>query len=506
MSLAVVFSRASLGIQAPLVEVEVHLSPGLPGFAMVGMPEAVVKESKERVRSAIINSHFEFPCRRITVNLAPAELPKEDGRYDLAIAIGILAASKQLPPECLAQFEFGGELGLAGELRPFAGMLPMILAARSAGRAVILPTLSANEQQYVPAATVLSAPHLLAVCRHLQGQQRLLHVAVTSQPVKETTEHEGKDLAEVCGQYQAKRALELAAAGGHSLLLCGPPGSGKSMLANRLPTLLPPLLSQAAIEVAAIYAMRGQREMASISANQRPFRAPHHSVSSVALIGGGHRARPGEVSLAHQGVLFLDELPEFSRPCLEGLREPLEERAVTISRAAYSIHYPARFQLIAAMNPCPCGYWQDGTERCHCSREQVRRYQARLSGPFLDRMDLVVSTQALELSHLIAHVPRRETSSADVRARVLAARARQLQRANTLNAELSPAQVARDCALIADEQVELQTALQRRGISARGYHRLLKVARTLADLEGIATIQARHWQEALMFKAMPWMV
>ena len=500
MTLARVYSRASLGILAPLVQVEVHLSPGLPGFAMVGLPEAVVKESKERVRSAILNSEFNFPAARITVNLAPADLPKDDGRFDLAIAVGILCASAQLPMDVLSRHEFGGELGLAGELRSFAGMLPMFLASVKAGRLPILPKPDLGLAAAQGQSKGFFADHLLDVCGHLTGQAPLeLSGFYLAQSDLKPAESK-LDLSDVCGQYQAKRALEVAAAGGHHLLFCGPPGSGKSLLAQRLPTLLPVLSEEQQVEVASIYAMRGQRDAGLPGSELAPFRSPHHTVSSVGLIGGGHRARPGEVSLAHHGVLYLDELPEFNRASLEALREPLEERQVTISRASYRVTYPAQFQLIAAMNPCPCGYWQAGDGRCGCSSEQVRRYQARLSGPFLDRMDLIVRTEALPLNELIHHRPDLSVSSASVAERVKVAREQQMQRNQCLNVALSPAKLVEFCGLSAAEQTALESALHRLGLSARSYHRLLKVARTIADLASSVSVQAAHWQEALMLR------
>ncbi|MGB5098565.1 MAG: YifB family Mg chelatase-like AAA ATPase [Porticoccaceae bacterium] len=490
MSLALVHTRARSGIAAPAVAVEVHLSNGLPSLNIVGLPETAVKESKDRVRSALLNAHFEFPRRRITVNLAPADLPKEGGRFDLAIALGILAASGQLPVDALDGHEFLGELSLSGELRPVEGSLPAALAAAAVGRALIVAAANAEEAALARSAVVHGADHLLSVCAHLRGL-----AALPRQPfTPPENRSDGPDLADVIGQHQARRALEIAAAGGHNLLLSGPPGTGKTMLASRLPGILPPLAEADAIEVAAIYSVAG---IARGSFHTRPFRAPHHSASAAALVGGGGTPRPGEISLAHRGVLFLDELPEFPRKVLEVLREPLESGRIAIARVQARIEFPARFQLVAAMNPCPCGYL--GEMRCRCTPDQIARYRGRLSGPLLDRFDLLVTVPRMARNELTADAVAGE-SSATVRARVLAARQRQLDRQGELNCGLVPAALAVQCPLDATQRTLLDTAIERLGLSARAYHRLLRVARTIADLDDCDHPQTRHLTEAIGYR------
>ena len=495
MSLARVRTRAQLGLDAPTVIVEVHLSAGLPGLAIVGLPEAAVRESKDRVRSALINSGFEFPQRRITINLAPADLPKDGGRFDLPIALGILAANGQLPAEALEEAEFLGELALSGELRPVTGVLPASLAARDAGHLLFVPRANASEAARPRDAAIHAADHLLAVFAHLNGQQPLPREAVTGHTDDHAPRH--PDLADVKGQHQARRALEIAAAGGHSLLMLGPPGTGKTLLASRLPGLLPALDEEAALEVAAVRSLLGHRDGAD---HQPPFRAPHHTASAVALVGGGSHPRPGEITLAHHGVLFLDELPEFDRKVLEVLREPLESGHVVISRAASQVRFPARFQLVAAMNPCPCGYLGDGTARCRCSPDQVARYRARLSGPLLDRIDLHVEVPALPAEVLHRGTPGEATAS--VRVRVFAARERQLQRQQHLNQALTPAQMHDHIALASDDAGMLEQAMRRMRLSARAYHRILRVARTIADLDGSTHVGSPHLQEALSYRVL----
>lgn len=494
MSLALVRTRAQRGLDAPPVTVEVHLSAGLPGLAIVGLPEAAVRESKDRVRSALINSGFEFPQRRITISLAPADLPKEGGRYDLPIALGILAANGQLPVQALERREFLGELALSGELRAVHGVLPASLSVRDAGHALFLPAANASEAARPPGAEVYGGDHLLAIYAHLNARQPLPRQLPA--PV-EPPAPDSPDLVDVKGQHQARRALEIAAAGGHSLLMLGPPGTGKTLLASRLPGLLPLLGEQEALEVAAIRSLLGQGDRLSL---HPPFRNPHHTASAVALVGGGSHPRPGEITLAHHGVLFLDELPEFDRKVLEVLREPLESGHVVISRAASQVRFPACFQLVAAMNPCPCGYLGDGTARCRCTPEQVARYRSRLSGPLLDRIDLHVEVPALPAEVLHRGAPGE--SSASVKVRVLAARERQEKRQRKLNQALSPAEMADHASLQNADADLLEQAMRRLRLSARAYHRILRVARTIADLEGEAGIGTAHLREALNYRVL----
>lgn len=493
MSLAVVYSRALAGVEAPLVTVESHLANGLPSFTVVGLPETEVKEAKDRVRAALQNARFEFPARRITINLAPADLPKESGRFDLPIALGILAASGQLPAEPLAGCEFAGELALTGELRPIRGALAMALTAAREGRAFVLPVGSAQEAALVERATVYPAASLLEVCAHLAGRAPLARC----DPGRMVMPGNYPDLQDVKGQAHVKRALEIAAAGGHSMLMVGPPGTGKTMLAERLPGVLPPMTEEEALASAAIQSL-GSAGFDPVRWRRRPFRAPHHTASAVALVGGGSQPRPGEISMAMHGVLFLDELPEFDRKVLEVLREPLESGRISVSRAARQAEFPAEFQLVAAMNPCPCGYLGHPNGRCRCSPDQVARYRSRMSGPLLDRIDLQVEVPVVTHEEL----ERRGEGdpSATVRQRVAAARARQIERQGRANAALSSREVDRFCSTDARGVTVLKQAIARLGLSARGYHRVLKVARSIADLEGMKRISASQVAEAIQYR------
>src|SRR5947207_2531320 len=495
MSLAVLHSRALSGLDAPEVTVEVHLANGLPSFTIVGLPDTEVKESRDRVRAALVNSRFEFPARRITVNLAPAELPKESGRFDLPIALGILAASQQLEADGCSKYEFAGELSLTGELRPVRGALAMTWRAVRKGRAFVLPRASADEAALVAEASIYQAGSLLDVCAHLAGRQPLSRPA--AQPVVIPPDY--PDLAEVKGQAQAKRALEVAAAGGHSVLMIGPPGTGKSMLAARFPGILPPMSEAEALEVAAVHSVSTSGFDAA-RWGERPFRAPHHSASGAALVGGGNLPRPGEISLAHHGVLFLDELPEFDRDVLEALREPIESGKVAISRAARQVQFPARFQLVAAMNPCPCGHCGDRTGRCRCSPERIARYRGRISGPLADRIDIKLEVPAPREAELV--VPAASESSAAITARVVRAHAAQIERQGKPNALLGSREIDRHCATGREGGELLRHALARLLLSARAYHRVLRVARSIADLAGAATIGAEHVAEAIQYRRL----
>ena len=495
MTVATVASRALAGVDAPEVTVEVHLGPGLPAFHIVGLPDAEVREARDRVRAALNHAHFEFPARRITVNLAPAELPKDSSRFDLPIALGILAASGQLAPEALAGQEFAGELSLTGELRAVRGALAMALSARNAGRAFVLPEGNAPQAALADGARILPAKSLLDVVGHLSDEARLPEYSGSTPAVVPTY----PDFNEVKGQQQAKRALEVAAAGGHSVLMIGPPGTGKSMLAARFPGILPPLSEAEALEVAAVHSV-STNGFEATRWGQRPFRAPHHSASAAALVGGGNLPRPGEISLAHHGVLFLDELPEFDRDVLEALREPIETGRVAISRAARQVQFPARFQLVAAMNPCPCGHCGDRSGRCRCTPERIARYRGRISGPLADRIDLKLEVPAPREAELVA--PAASESSDAIAARVARARTVQLLRQGKPNAMLGTREIDRHCATGREAGELLRHALARLLLSARAYHRVLRVARSIADLAGAAAVGAEHVAEAIQYRRL----
>ena len=522
MSFAQVYTRSVVGLHAPKVIIEVHLSQGLPALTIVGLPEAAVRESKDRVRSAILNSGFQFPNRRLTINLAPADLPKDGARLDLPIAIGILAASDQLDPEVLSGFEFIGELALNGNLRQVTGSLAVARAIKAEQLAVkssssseqslteqlaaeltsvklIVPMDNGAEASRVEGVEVLGAHSLKAVCDHLQS---LANPSIPNESLAVVTpspapQHVGYqvDLADVKGQHHARRALEIAAAGGHSILFTGPPGSGKTLMASRLPTILPDLSDEDALEVASTYSVADS----DYDYGTRPFRQVHHTISAVALVGGGSRPKPGEITLANKGVLFLDELPEFDRTVLEVLRQPLEAKQITISRANSQMTFPANFQLVAAMNPCPCGYDGDTSGRCRCRPEQIKRYQDKLSGPLLDRIDLHITVPALPIADL-QNAQAGETSE-QVRVRVIAAHKHQMQRQQKVNNELSPSEIDKYIQLGEGEQQLLQLAQQRLNLSARGYHRVLRVARTIADLSDSVDITSVHVSEALSYRS-----
>ena len=497
MSLAIINSRANLGMSAPLVTIEVHLSVGLPGLCIVGLPEKAVKESKDRVRSAIINNGFKFPVSRAVINLAPADLPKEGGRFDLPIALGILAASGQIPKTCLQDYEFVGELALTGALKSVKGILPMALMTNEAKRMLIVPTVNAEEAALVLGLTIFATDHLQAVCAHLTKTQLL--EKFVSQPHNAMPLQRYDDLADVRGQTHAKRALEIAAAGGHSVLFMGPPGTGKTMISSRLPGILPEMTDTEAQSTAVVYSVSAQGFDAT-HWRKRPFRAPHHTASSVALVGGGSPPKPGEISLAHHGVLFLDELPEFDRHVLEALREPLEAGFVTISRAGRQAQFPSRFQFVAAMNPCPCGYYGDPSGRCKCSSEHISRYQNRLSGPLLDRIDMHVCVSQLSPALLLNQKKEKAESSATVRSRVLLAREKQMLRSKCTNAQLVGEAVIQHCSIAEKDFAFLENALLKLGLSARAYYRILKLSRTIADLDHSDYITQNHLQEALGYR------
>lgn len=495
MSLACVYSRARFGLESPLVTVEVHLANGLPVFNIVGLPETSVRESKDRVRSAIINCGYEFPAKRITINLAPADLPKEGGRFDLPIAIGILAASEQLPSVDLASYEFAGELSLSGELRSIIGEIPMAMASCDSGRILVIPKENAEQASWVKRAKIHAIDHLTQLYPHFARQKSLPFVEEKQLDSAYSTKS-SLDIADVVGQPLAKRALEISASGAHNLLFVGPPGTGKTMLASRLPGILPPMTEEEALEAASIQSICHQN-IDNSSWLTRPFRAPHHTASSAALVGGGSQPKPGEISLAHNGVLFLDELPEFERKVLDVLREPMESGEVTISRALHKQTFPAKFQLIAAMNPSPTGFYNDNRS----TPEQVLRYLNRLSGPFLDRIDIQIEVARLPRGMWAKDEQKGETSE-EVRSRVARCRELQIARQGIANAHLGSAEIRQHCKLNSADNEFLELAVEKLGLSTRAHHKILKIARTLADMEGAKDIHNVHITEALSYRAM----
>ncbi len=500
MSLAVLYSRALSGIHAPLVTVETHIANGLPSFTIVGLPDTEVKESKDRVRAALHNAQFKIPAQRITINLAPADLPKESGRFDLPIALGILAATGQIPRDQLDRYEWAGELALTGELRPIHGALAMTHHASQSGRSFVLPHHNAPEAALVKNATIYAAKSLLQICAHLGGLESLPIYQHSSTYEIESNNALYQDFSEVKGQSHAKRALEIAAAGGHSLLMIGPPGTGKSMLAARFPGILPPMTETEALESAAIQSL-SYGSFNIDNWKRRPFRSPHHTASGVALVGGGSHPRPGEISLAMHGVLFLDELAEFDRKVLEVLREPLESGKITISRAARQAEFPAQFQLIAAMNPCLCGYLGHPNGKCHCTPDQVARYRARISGPLLDRIDMQIEVPVVPQQELMNQQTAGEKSSV-IRQRVEKSHQLQLGRQGKTNSRLSVKEIDQHCALDTTSETLLKNAISRLNLSARAYHRILKVARTIADLSGVEKINNQHIAEAVQYRRL----
>lgn len=496
MSLALVNSRARSGVQAPAVRVEVYLAAGLPVLNMVGLPEAAVRESRDRVRAAISCAQLEFPNRRITVNLAPADLPKDGGRFDLPLALGILAANGVFDAQLLNDYEFIGELALTGELRAIDGVLPAALAAKQAGRRMIVPLGNASEAGLAQSGHIYTARTLMEVVNHLRGNTCLPKAS----NALDFIEAPMLDMGDVRGQHSARRAMEVAAAGAHHILLIGSPGCGKTLLASRLPSILPHASDKEAMEAAAIASVSG-RGLDLTRFRQRPFRSPHHTSSAVALAGGGTQPKPGEISLAHHGVLFLDELAEWDRKSLEVLRQPLESGTVSISRASNTAEFPARFQLVAAMNPCPCGWYGDSSKRCRCTSDAIERYRGKLSGPLLDRIDIHLAMTRLSHEELHLNAPLGEASSA-IRERVMAARQRQIARQGVCNAHLSQADLKAYCQLTSSDQTLLDKAMNALQLSARATYRILRVARTIADLADCEHIETKHLAEAIQYRQL----